>query len=161
MTSVSASPPCRFRVASMSRLRRPPADLTGNRAKQTTRSGFMGFLSSPVALWAPARKSCQRRAPLDELPRSAAPLVCAPFGSVAAARYEPRKMDPTYDHLLCALNSCISLTFSLTMHHASVTAMSAWSATIATASASWEPPMKNSADHMVAEHTPSPQLKPL
>ena len=131
MTSVSASPPCRLRVASMSPLRRPPADLTGNRAKQTTRSGFMGFLSSPVALWAPARKSCQRRAPLDELPRSAAPLVCAPFGSVAAARYEPRKMDPTYDHLLCALNSCISLTFSLTMHHASVTAMSAWSATIA------------------------------
>ena len=110
MTSVSASPPCRLRVASVSPLRRPPADLTGNRAKQTTRSGVMGFLSSPVALWAPARKSCQCRAPLDELPRSAAPLVCAPFGSVTAARYEPRKMDPTYDHLLCALNSCISLT---------------------------------------------------
>ena len=159
MTFVSASPPCRLFVR--------PLPIWLAIWQNRPLIAVLWASSSPVVSWAPSREShpsrvpsrdpCPCRAPLDETPRSAAPLDYAPFGSVAAARDERLKMGPTFaSGLPNALASYISLTFSLTMHHASVTAMSAWSATIATASASWEPPMKNSADHMVAEHTPSP-----
>ena len=37
--------------------------------------------------------------------------------------------------------------------------LSAWSARIATARTSWDPPIKDGAGHMVTEHTPIPQLK--